>query len=713
MIRYELIKRISDKFGVEEIDAGVFVDRIFESMAAAFSKGKKINIPEFGKFNVTNKTVGGIKQMYVSFSPSKNFADLVNKNFTDLEPLVLNAYNVKDKEILKVKEIFPDYDDEEYLYFEFESSEEESRDEVSEAENLFIKQETAEEDSVFPEEAPAGYDEPEEEIVTEEETAEETVTEEKVFSDEEIPADEEEVFEGKVVSEEEILSTDEFSSEEITDEEISETEEDLQATVTSSSLLSQTVFTESTPIFEEEIREEKEPDNIEFDEETVANVISQQNVFADNPVDIILPEGLLLKEFNENPEEQIAENEKIIDEINNTSSLSIRVSLKDDINIDHIKEEIFDILVKREEIIKELRAYEIPEETKHEEIKPIPVIEEDIQKPDLIEEITEEPAITETYKAEDDSSYLFAELEKRIRELDELSKKEEILKADLNAPMSQEMQIFEKLIDDSKTEIKEEEKHEEFPEIIIHDPVPEEPEYKEPKSLSDALQDIKLDGIIEHMESAQGDSEIKSYDDVFSKSEHQFVPQFTVEPEVKNTQGRFFKIFLYLFFIFLLSAFSFYIYKTMFTKSSSNQVIDTLGIQRIDSVRALLNKTGDTTSKSDSTKLREGDESDETESVEIKNLYGVVYREFRGKVYIQNKVVDDLNDANELELKLKSNNLNCIIEGGTKIDNGLEYRVLIGPFVNIEEAMAYYEKHKVILNFIQIMHPSQPNLLVF
>ena len=659
MIRYELIKRISDKFGVEEIEAGVFVDRIFGAIVEAFKKGKKINIPEFGKFNVTYKTVDGVKQRYVSFSPAKNFADSVNKNFSDLEPLVVNAFNVKNKELLKVKEIFPERDEEEYLYFEFVSSVDETDLE----------------------------DIPDAGLITEK------------ISNEDLP-----VIEDVPVIEE--------SPEKIPDDEITEIAEEPRETATLNSLVDQDVFTESAPVIEDEINEEAKTEEIKFDEETVATVISQQTVFADNPVDIILPEGLLLKDFNENPEEQIAENEKIIEEVNNISSLSIRVILKDDMNIDNIKEEIFDILVRREEIIKELKSYDIPEEVKNEEVRTIPEIEEAIRKPEEPAEIIEEPVIKESPKVEDDSSDLFAELEKRIKELDELSHKEEVLKADLKAPMSQEMQIFGKLIDDAKPEIKEEELHEIFSEIIIHDPVPEV-KYEEPKSLADALQDIKLDGVIEHMDAAQGDAGVKSYDDIFSKKEHQFVPQYAVAPEEKMSQGKFFKIFLYLFFIFLLSAFSFYIYKTMFTKSTGNQVVDTIGVQRLDSVRALLKKTADSTAKKDTSKMIAEEESGQTESVEKKNLYGVIYRELGNKIYIQNKVLDDLNVANELEAKLKSNNLNCIIEGATKIDNGLEYRVLVGPFVNLEEAMAYYENHKVILNFIQIMHSNRPNLLVF
>jgi nucleoid DNA-binding protein len=707
MIRYELIKRISDKFGVEEIDAGVFVDRIFESMVTAFNKGKKINIPEFGKFNVISKTIDGVKQRYVVFSPAKNFADTVNKNFSDLEPIVVNAFNVKHKEILKVKEIIPEYDSEEYLYFEFDSSGEETNDEITSggiilSEEVFVKEETKTE--------PAVEEKPQEEVtdagiiiddvfIKEDEPEQETIIDEIPFT--------------SLISDDVFIKEDEPEKDTISEDR---EEEKRESDVVSDTKTVQSVFIDVNPVIDDVIiLDTKSEENI-FNEEIAANVISHQTVFADNPIDIILPEGMPLPEFKENPEEQIAENEKVIDEVNHTTSVSIRVNLKDEMSVENIKEEIFDILVRREEIIKELNALNINTEIKQEElITPdtethIIPITEDLFCSEEKPEIPQESAVTKVPLTEDDSGELFAELEKRIRELDELSRKqEEIKKAETTAPMSQEMQIFGKLIDESHIIEEETLKEEQQAEIIIHETEPEK-EYVEPKSLSDALQDIKLDGIIEHL---NPDDDVKSYDDIFRKSDSQFTPQFSVEHEEKNSQGRFFKIFLYVFFIFLLTAFSFYIYKTMFTKSSDNQVVDTIGFKKIDSVRALLKQASDSISKTDTTSLIAEDESGQTESVEVKDLYGVIYRELGKKIYIQNKVLDDLSEANDLELKLKSNNLNCIVEGATKIDNGLEYRVLVGPFINIEEAMDYYEKHKVVLNFIQVMNPGKPNLLVF
>jgi cell division septation protein DedD len=151
----------------------------------------------------------------------------------------------------------------------------------------------------------------------------------------------------------------------------------------------------------------------------------------------------------------------------------------------------------------------------------------------------------------------------------------------------------------------------------------------------------------------------------------------------------------------------------LFVKSTTIQLTDTSGTGKIDSVRAFLKKVDDSIAKKDAASLSKDDNTEQTESVEIKDLYGVIYRELGGKIYIQNKVFTDLNDAEEMEIKLKTNNLKCRIEGATKVDNGLEYRVLVGPFNKIEEAMEYYEKNKVVLNFIQIMDPNKPNLLVF
>jgi len=663
MIRYELIKRISEQFAVEETEAVVFVDGIFESMVTAFKKGKKINIPEFGKFNVTNKIVDGVRLRYVVFSPARNFAEAINKDFSDLEPLVVNAYNLKKNERLKVSEVLQDGNEDDYLYFAFDT----------------------------------------------EETV--NVEEEKIS---------EEILQITPIVEEEKSSEDILP---VIPEAAQETTIPLSETAASpESETVQSLLTEAEPIIPEEQIEEIQKEQSIFEEEKEENI--KQTVFAEHIANVILlenPKAYPLvpeKPKDEidissiNPEEQIAENEKIIDIVEHISPLNVRVKLKDDMNIDNIGEEIFDILVKREEIIRELNAFH--KRTTSLQDEPKNIIEEapkveDIITPEETIESYPKPEEIKPEKIEEKESDLFAELERRIKELDELSqKKEEIKSVEKNAPMSQEMQIFGKLIDETPVRDKVSDMPMSFPEIIIHDPEPKK-ENAEPKSLSEALQNINSGDVIEHMK--DDDDGVKSYDDIFRKSDKQFAPQFSVEPENKNTQGRFFKIFLYVFFIFLLTAFSFYIYKTMFTKSTGSQVIDTIGYNKIDSVRQLLKKTDDSIARKDTVNMT--DETEQTESAEIKNINGVVYRELGRKIYIQNKVLDDLNEASDLELKLKASNLNCLVEGGTKIDNGLEYRVLVGPFKNIEEAMEYYEKHKVVLNFIQIINSNKPNLLVF
>ena len=53
MIKSELVRNIVNKFKVGEAEAASFVDNIFISMSDALSKGKNINIPEFGKFKIS------------------------------------------------------------------------------------------------------------------------------------------------------------------------------------------------------------------------------------------------------------------------------------------------------------------------------------------------------------------------------------------------------------------------------------------------------------------------------------------------------------------------------------------------------------------------------------------------------------------------------------------------------------------------------------
>jgi len=120
MIKPELVRNIVNKFKVGEAEAASFVDNIFISMSDALSKGKNINIPEFGKFKIISKTNEGIRQRYVSFSPVKQFADSVNDNFSNLEPQITKAFNLKNNEILTIRELMEDENDEDYLCFIFE-----------------------------------------------------------------------------------------------------------------------------------------------------------------------------------------------------------------------------------------------------------------------------------------------------------------------------------------------------------------------------------------------------------------------------------------------------------------------------------------------------------------------------------------------------------------------------------------------------------------
>ncbi len=123
MIKQELIKNIVRKFNVEEIKAADFVDGIFNAMAGAFADGKNVNIPEFGKFRVINKSIEGKRIKYVSFSPAKKFADDVNENFTGLKTVITSISGKPGDSLLFVREIMPDDNDSEYLCFMFDDAE--------------------------------------------------------------------------------------------------------------------------------------------------------------------------------------------------------------------------------------------------------------------------------------------------------------------------------------------------------------------------------------------------------------------------------------------------------------------------------------------------------------------------------------------------------------------------------------------------------------
>lgn len=673
MVKIELIKNITGKYNVGELEAAIFVDNIFDSMSDAFRKGKNINIPEFGKFTIVNKTINGKRQKYVAFSPVKNLADSVNENYTDLEPQITKIYSLKNNAVLKVREVLPEGFEEDFIYFTFDDKD----DFVSSSEIQNVTESIPEQ------------------------TVDEIILDKDINEDNET----------KVQTVFKVDNLDEIAALNIDD--------------------GQDIFADnSLKVADEKLNSDVKQTHLEnLVDKSDSRLLNEQNIFVTEDK---IENGIVVhdSEILESPEAvSSAENteEHVNSEIPPVVFLH-KEKIEDEFGEDDIEKDILDLLAKREEILREMNLFDSiplmhtePDKDDNEIIFP----QEDIVKPfevsgenELIESINEqviEPVETfkqETENKTDDS--LFSELEKRIKELDELSKKQdEILNHEKAKPQNPELKIFDRLIDDSivieELPPEPETLTPKFPDVIVEELREVE---SEPSSLSDALENIKMDGIFEHLENDVKQDEAKSFDDVFKKNDKQFVPQFTVTEEKHNTQGRFFKIFLYIFFVFLVSAFAFYIYKSLFTNSNSNKVSDTIGLAKIDSVRQMLSKSkSDSLSKTDSS-MKKIEKDIKGESIEIKNLNGVVYRELGNMIFIQNKVVDDINEASEIEVKLKLNNLSCRVEAIMTLQNKLEYRVLVGPFETIEKATEYYELNKAVLNFIQIMNPRKTNLLV-
>lgn len=120
MIKPELVRNIVNNFKVDEKEAAYFVDNIFMAMSDALSKGKNINIPEFGKFRIVFRMIDGTRKRCVTFSPVKKFAESVNDSYNNLEPQITRVFSLKNSDILTVKELMPDENDVEYLCFIFE-----------------------------------------------------------------------------------------------------------------------------------------------------------------------------------------------------------------------------------------------------------------------------------------------------------------------------------------------------------------------------------------------------------------------------------------------------------------------------------------------------------------------------------------------------------------------------------------------------------------
>ncbi|MCI0472748.1 MAG: SPOR domain-containing protein, partial [Ignavibacteria bacterium] len=336
---------------------------------------------------------------------------------------------------------------------------------------------------------------------------------------------------------------------------------------------------------------------------------------------------------------------------------------------------------------------EIPSETDYAD-ETVSKTEEPEVLPEEIQLISETPV--ESIPAEE----LDEEVRRRIEELEELAKlRDELQKEAVLETGNVEMQVFEKLIDESETETETETETAEIQEIIIHDP-----EGFEPASLTEALQEVDLESPSRHFESFDNikDENVKSYDDVFDAAEEQAVPQFSTEEDKKLTPRSYLKFFLYLFFIFLLATFSFYVYKKILMVPGSSGVVDTAGTVISDSLKSALTEV-------DSAEMQE-QEISVLEDIEVESSGDIIYRKMNEEYRIQISVFQKLADAEQFITNLKEKDFEAKIERADLPMGKTEYRIVVGPFSTLDEAKSYYNNKSMILNFIKVLTPANTGL---
>ena len=192
MKRAKLIRKVSSRLNLNEIETGNFIGSIFDTMLSVFKSGKNLNIPEFGKFIVRNKTVNGEVIKYVSFSPCKKFADEINSNFSELSPVLTKALNFQNLSEIRVTETDDATDESNFVYFTFDDDTDEIEIVSSEIETLTDGEPLAQSGDV--EEEQTEYEEflsgeiTADTLIADEETLPPLDTSETIVAEEEIPA---------------------------------------------------------------------------------------------------------------------------------------------------------------------------------------------------------------------------------------------------------------------------------------------------------------------------------------------------------------------------------------------------------------------------------------------------------------------------------------------------------------------------------------------
>jgi len=107
MTKEQIIRSISDEFKISELESIQFYENVFQYIEGSFRKSKNLNISEFGKFNVIEKTgTDGGKVNSVKFSPSKKLATEVNYNYNNLAKILFRDIerNINKERILSLGE---------------------------------------------------------------------------------------------------------------------------------------------------------------------------------------------------------------------------------------------------------------------------------------------------------------------------------------------------------------------------------------------------------------------------------------------------------------------------------------------------------------------------------------------------------------------------------------------------------------------------------
>ncbi|MDD5362668.1 MAG: HU family DNA-binding protein [Ignavibacteria bacterium] len=822
MDKRKLISKIASHFGLDETGVSIFVDSIFDTIARELNKGKNINIPEFGKFIVRNSTANGVRGRFITFSPSKKFAEEINNNYSNLNPVVIKMKQPEGQGI-RINEIAFEYGDDNFAYLTFENdieteneiitTEEDSRIDEPESveeqalpliqteENIpeaeideqplrdvpylivltkdkhqytpeKIKEDdfsksvdsTApiEEDKPAADETTAPIEEDELTAIPEEESEkiiftllpEELIIEDNYIDvlEEQISAEKEIIikdiedylFRGRNFDDTKIEETFDIQEDEFIPEDFSGepdnyfkrenvyTDENSRMTEKAQNVFLYDYFSSDFDESEITVNPEQEIEqNVFLDlenffngNENIIEELIQEETVSDKLEEIFPPQedGI---EDSAIPEDKIQENAKHEDLTTETatsesvfiedteSKRNIRFSsLKDDLDTAALEEEILQMLASREKAIKDLSEYGLKLET-NVVIQPSDDSingKEDIYTPDEV--ITHETVQQETIKDDfiqpDDDSIIiedtpeidiYEELNKRYLELEEIAKTESIISDEEKTNLlNSEMTVFDRLTDDKPEPVKETPPQKPLQQIIIHDPVSRTTE-KEPESLADALDNVHLDGIIEHLEGEKDDSEIKSYDDVFKPADRPFIPNSSPVLDFKKPK-KWLKFFMYLVFIVIFSMMSFFLYKSILTPSKSSQHADTTGIKNYDSLSASM-KLADTSFKTGAIVLNE---------FEIEKDGDIIYRQTENGFIIQIADFEKHSDALKFITNLKDKSIEARIERIDLPMDKTEYRIVIGPFATLQEAKSYFSSSKMLLNYMKVLTPSNTNI---